>query len=144
MDTSIMNREIILPKPKIGEPCNGCGICCHIQLCNTGAFLLKKSKTFGGKIVKGKCPALLSEEDGTFSCGLIKKPKLFIRSKYNSNVISRTVATLVGVGSGCDEIGEVSEDVMEEIALQKMIENKKNDRDWISKVQEAYELLLKF
>ena len=138
------NREITLPKPKIGEPCNGCGLCCHIQLCNTGAFLLKKVKFLGEKTIKGKCPALLSNEDGSFSCGLIKTPSKFIKSKYRPEVISKTVAQLVGSGTGCDELGLVSDDILEEIALDKMVEQMKNDEIWIEKQKKNVELLIKF
>lgn len=138
------NTEIKLPKPKIGEPCNGCGLCCHIQLCNTGAFLLKKVNYLGEKPIKGKCPALLSNVDGSFSCGLIKTPSRFIRSKYRPEVISKTVAQLVGSGTGCDELGIVSDDILEEIALDKMIERMKNDEAWLENQRKNVELLMKF
>lgn len=138
------NREITLPKPKIGETCNGCGLCCHIQLCNTGAFLLKKVKFLGEKTIKGKCPTLLSNQDGSFSCGLIKTPSKFIKSKYRPEVISKTVAQLVGSGTGCDELGIVSDDILEEIALNKMIESRKSDKLWIEKQTKNVELLMKF
>ena len=133
-----------LPKPKIGEACNGCGLCCHIQLCNTGAFLLKKVKFLGEKPIKGKCPALLSNKDGSFSCDLIKTPTRFIKSKYRSEIISKTVAQLVGSGTGCDELGLVSDDILEEIALDKMIEKMKSDANWIEKQTKNVELLMKF
>lgn len=135
---------ITLKKPLIGEPCNGCGICCHIQLCNTGAFLLKKSKTFGQKIVKGKCPALLSNKDGSFSCGFIVSPKRFMKSKYSSEVISRTVAQLVGSGNGCDDLGYDDENPIENMKLDKMVDSKMRDNEWKEKQVKAYEMLLKF
>lgn len=140
-----MDANIIkLPKPKIGEPCNGCGLCCHIQICNTGAFLLKKVKYLGEKTIKGKCPALLSNDDGSFSCGLIKTPSRFIRSKYRPEVISKTVAQLVGSGTGCDELGIVSDNILEEIALDKMIGTMKNDEAWLENQRKNVELLMKF
>lgn len=132
-----------LEKPLIGEPCNGCGICCHIQLCNTGAFLLKKTKTFGQKIIKGKCPALVSNENGSFSCGLIISPKKFIRSKYSTEVISRTVRQLVGAGSGCDDMG-YTDDIMEEMKLNAIVEAKMSDENWKEQQMKAYDMLLKF
>ena len=132
-----------LTKPKIGEPCNGCGICCQIQLCNTGAFLLKKVKYLGERTIKGQCPALVAEPDGRFVCGLIKSPAKFIRSKYRPDVISRTVTTLVGAGNGCDEIG-YDVDPAQENALDEMIDKKMRDTEWREKITKAVELLQKF
>lgn len=136
-------KGLTLPKPRVGEPCNGCGLCCHIQLCNTGAFLLKKSKVFGAKVVKGKCPALMDNEDGSFSCGLIKNPKKYIRSKFKAEVISRTVATLIGAGGGCDELG-LDPDPIEELDLEIMIGELTQDEAWREKATKAVELLHKF
>lgn len=79
-----------------------------------------------------------------FSCGLIVAPKLFIRSKYRDEVISRTVATLVGSGIGCDEIGYDEDDPIENMKLTGMIESVKNDNAHRERVTKAYELLHKF
>ena len=132
-----------LQKPKIKEPCNGCGICCRIQICNTGAYLLRKTKHLGEKTVKGQCPALMEQSDGKFGCGLIINPSKYIRSKYRSEVISRTVSTLVGAGNGCDEIG-YDEDHLEGYKLSMWIESLQRDTEWREKITKAIELLQKF
>lgn len=132
-----------LAKPYVGQPCNGCGLCCHIQLCNTGAFLLKKSPTFGEKTIKGKCPALLSKPEGRFTCGLIESPERFIKSTYRPEIISKTVATLVGSGTGCDELG-FSEDAMEEFIMDEIMEKLKNNPIWVMEIRAAHALLHKF
>lgn len=132
-----------LNKPKIGEACNGCGICCQIQICNTGAFLLRKVKYLGEKHLPGPCPALVAKEDGSFVCGFITNAGRFIRSKYRPEVISRTVATLVGAGSGCDELG-YDDDAAEYENLEKLIEQKKSDEAWKRSAKKAIDLLLKF
>lgn len=136
--------EIKLDKPKIGEPCNGCGICCMLHICNTGAFLLKKVKYFGEKQLKGPCPALIDNKDGTFSCGFVVSPGRFIRSKYRPEVISRTVITLIGAGTGCDEIGYDEDDPVENAKLEHFIQEAKSNSDWREKATKAVELLHKF
>ena len=134
--------DIKLPKPKIGEPCNGCGICCMIQICNTGAFLLKKTTYLGEKTISGLCPALI-ERDGKYVCGFIVAPQRFIRSKYRPEVISRTVALCIGAGSGCDELG-YDDNPAEEEALERMIDEKRNDSVWRESIKKAVDLLEKF
>lgn len=132
----------MLNKPKIGHPCNGCGICCKIQLCNTGAFLLRKTKVFGEKTIKGECPALIPNEDNTFSCGLIRRPAMFVRSTYRPDIISRTVATLIGAGTGCDDLGYYN-DPAEAEALDNMIDRMMHNDDHKAAVNAAFQLLQK-
>lgn len=140
MDGNIMS----LPKPKIGEPCNGCGICCERQLCNTGAFLLRKTKMFGEKTITGRCPALVTRFDGSYACGFILSPTRFIKSKYRPEVISRHVAVLIGAGSGCDEIGDDEGNEIEEKKLDDMIEATKADPEWRKNAQVSFEMIQKF
>lgn len=136
--------SVKLPKPKIGEPCNGCGICCHIQICNTGAFLLRKTKYFGEKTIKGKCPALIQNDDNTFSCGFVVKPSKFIKSKYRNKVISRTVSFLIGAGTGCDSLGYDENNEEESQKLDAMMRKTAKDPIWIEAAKKHYELLTKF
>ena len=37
-----------LDKPKVGQPCNGCGLCCQIQVCRNGAYILGLVDELGG------------------------------------------------------------------------------------------------
>ena len=132
-----------MEKPKIGEPCNGCGVCCQIQLCNAGAFLLRKTKYLGEKTIEGQCPALLPRPDGSFVCGLIVKPSVFVKSKYRPEVISRTVAEIVGAGTGCDEIG-YDDDPDEANHLDAIVEAYRNNSEWVEKITKAVTLLQRF
>lgn len=96
--------EITLNKPNIGEPCNGCGLCCSLQVCKNGAFALKLVKNLGDT-APGPCPALVDNKNGTFSCGIVINPKKYIKnSKYPEAVLKKNFATLIGSGYGCDEL----------------------------------------
>jgi hypothetical protein len=48
--------NLLPPKPKRGSPCNGCGLCCAIELCLAGEI------AFPGAIAP--CPALKLTGDG--------------------------------------------------------------------------------
>lgn len=54
----------IIQKPTFGSPCNGCGWCCHSEVCKLGqeAFDLKPEQT--------PCPAM-TFIDNKIRCGLI-------------------------------------------------------------------------
>ena len=56
----------MINKPKIGEKCNGCGICCRNQVCMNGAYVLKLVDTLG-ETVKRPCPAIVENKDGSIS-----------------------------------------------------------------------------
>ncbi|HET8694779.1 MAG TPA: hypothetical protein VFM33_08950, partial [Aquabacterium sp.] len=51
------------PKPPVGAPCNGCGVCCLVEPCPLGVLV---SRSF-----KGACRAVVwSEEAGRYHCGV--------------------------------------------------------------------------
>lgn len=128
----------MLTKPKIGEPCNGCGLCCQMYVCHTGAFLLGYTQNIGEERIKGPCKALTPKKDGSFVCGLIENPNKWLgKSKYPAAVISKHVARLVGAGTGCDEIGHDEGNPMEEEKLDKMIEEMKNNPEWVQKATQS-------
>ena len=81
--------------------------------------------------------------DGSFTCGLIANPANFIKSNYRPEVISRTVAEIVGAGTGCDEIG-YDTDPSEADRLDAMVEVYGSDLAWREKMKKAVTLLLKF
>ena len=56
------------PKPALGAPCNGCGICCLAEPCPLGVVLSAKRT--------GACRALRWNEDAVrYECGAITQPK---------------------------------------------------------------------
>lgn len=129
-----------LPKPKIGDPCNGCGLCCMISVCRNGAYVQGLVKTLGDT-VKGPCPALVNNHDGSYSCGIVLNPKRYIRkSKYREEVLSREFAKLIGAGSGCDEIG-YDEDPEEDEKLEEMYYSTLNDKASMAELKNAIRII---
>ena len=82
-----LNPVVRLPsKPKFGEACNGCGICCAIELCGIAEM------AFPG--AQAPCPALKIAPDGKRTyCELIAIEKNFRMQP----MIQETLA----VGHGC-------------------------------------------
>jgi hypothetical protein len=76
------------PKPPVGAPCNGCGVCCAIAPCPLSRFLLGHRR--------GACPALTWSED-RYACGLAVAPTGLARW-----LPRRLVLRWIGAGCGCD------------------------------------------
>lgn len=130
----------MLNKPKIGQPCNGCGICCRLQVCRNGAYILGLVKELGDT-VPGPCPALWKNTDGSFSCGIVKQPKRFIRgSKYRDEVLGREFSILIGSGIGCDEIG-YDEDPEEARKLDELYESTIADSEKMQRMEKAMKII---
>lgn len=86
-------------KPKIGEPCNGCGLCCAASLCNIA------EKAFHG--AQAPCPALEWSEGRTW-CGMIKNPVRYINPNFAAEDRQEANAMLIPlmrqaipIGQGC-------------------------------------------
>ncbi len=93
----INNISQILPKPKFGQSCNSCGMCCIVEPC-------KISKEILGDL-PGPCRALESDGDKRV-CGLIKRPAWYI---FKENVhddmtdyLSTIYSMALGIEMGCD------------------------------------------
>lgn len=73
------------PKPAVGQPCNGCGVCCLAAPCPLGAVLSRR--------LKGACVAL--RWDGArYVCGVL--------TAQPSGLRGRLVRRWIGAGAGCD------------------------------------------
>lgn len=93
----MIDHTITLQKPKLGEKCNGCGICCTLQPCLIAQTLLD--------CVIGPCVALERDENRTY-CGLLRRPEHYLFGKdislEDSGKLSCELAFMLGVGQGCD------------------------------------------
>ena len=99
----------LLPKPKFGEACNGCGHCCTVEPCALAREHLH--------CVAGPCVAL-EARDGRTTCGLVRNPLgyLYKAAHPNEDVplldsppaveaghqLSVQLAAVLGIGLGCD------------------------------------------
>ncbi|MEJ6001802.1 hypothetical protein [Paucibacter soli] len=55
------------PKPALGQPCNGCGICCLAEPCPVGVLLSRRRH--------GACKALQWSADfKRYRCGMLEAP----------------------------------------------------------------------
>jgi hypothetical protein len=78
-------RELVQRKPKHGEPCTQCGICCMVAKCDLGKHL------FGH--APGACPAL-RWHDGKSSCGVVEESP--------TKDMREAALLLTRAGQGCD------------------------------------------
>lgn len=72
------------PKPLFGSPCNGCGLCCRMEICPIGR------EAFPG--ASARCPGMLFDE-GRFHCRLV----LIEEAAGMEPLIARAL----GIGRGC-------------------------------------------
>lgn len=95
-------REIALhasapEKPKTGDPCNGCGVCCAIETCPVGRVIFLRKK--------GPCPALVwASGHNRYVCGLVGEPGGYVRWLPVAwrPAAGRLVARSIAAGQGCD------------------------------------------
>jgi len=91
------------PKPALGQPCNGCGICCLVEPCPLGQLLSHRRR--------GACAALRWEDSsGLYRCGAILSPDEVLRAALPGRrlpalllpVLRRLAGRWIAVGRGCD------------------------------------------
>jgi len=84
-------------KPALGQPCNGCGVCCVVEPCPVGVFVLLQ--------FKGRCRALLWQaERGRYACGMVLRPSGYLRwlPAALDSWAGRLFARRIAAGVGCD------------------------------------------
>ena len=91
------NRQVIHihvdapPKPREGQPCNGCGVCCLAEPCPVGVIVSLKRR--------GACKALRWDAAQTrYVCGLLAGRR---------GLFKRLVSRWIAAGQGCDADYEV-------------------------------------
>jgi hypothetical protein len=72
-------------QPAVGEPCNGCGVCCAAEPCPLGMLVSFKRQ--------GRCELLQWQaEEQRYRCGALSGPPL----------VRAAAARWISAGSGCD------------------------------------------
>lgn len=86
--------ERIPAKPPEGADCNGCGLCCVLQVCSLAAEFLDADA--------GPCP-MLEFAAGRFWCGLARDPSRHLGIPAFANKFIRPmVHRELSIGEGCD------------------------------------------
>jgi hypothetical protein len=103
MDASVAVGGIVTPppKPSLGDPCNGCGVCCLAECCPLGIVLFRRRQ--------GPCPALRWDEGSSrHLCGIVADPKHYLGwlpQRWGRALASRWIAA----GMGCDSSADLME-----------------------------------
>lgn len=84
-------------KPAVGEPCNGCGVCCALETCPVARLRFWR--------IAGPCPALeWSAAQQRYHCGLLARPAHYL--PYLPAAAEPCARALVhrwiAAGKGCD------------------------------------------
>ena len=100
------------PKPAMGAPCNGCGVCCLLEPCPLGMLLSRRRH--------GACVALRwSDAHHQYRCGALSVPQDVLSGllprpfKGLAPALSKSLGVVAGrwiaVGQGCDSSVELGE-----------------------------------
>ena len=86
-------------KPALGEPCNGCGVCCLVAPCPVGVVASGRRS--------GACHALhWDDSQHLYRCGMVEDPLRWLgwagAPKAWSAWLGRRVRRWIAAGAGCD------------------------------------------
>lgn len=89
------------PKPALGAPCNGCGVCCLAEPCPVGMVVSLKRH--------GACRALVwSDAEHQYRCGMLVHPSRYVGwptlrpDALLNRLMRRYARRLIAAGIGCD------------------------------------------
>lgn len=95
-----------LQKPKLGSPCNHCGICCELSLCFVAQIQFPSRKG------EGPCPNLHRADDGRKLCSLAMGE--------SHTRLPQMIAAGLGMGVGCSMVDD------DTTAFEKKVYSKKH------------------
>lgn len=107
-DLAMRDQQVILvhpeapPKPALGQPCNGCGLCCLAEPCPLGVVLSRQRS--------GACVALRWDDaQHLYRCGVLTHPAgvLPVRWPWLTRLLQRLARRWIAAGKGCDAALEV-------------------------------------
>jgi len=82
------------PKPALGAPCNGCGVCCAIEPCPLGMWLSRRRR--------GACDALQWDAgQRRYECGVVAQPGRWLPA-LPATLARRLALRWISAARGCD------------------------------------------
>jgi hypothetical protein len=93
------------PKPKLGHPCNGCGLCCAAETCPVGRVIFLRKA--------GPCPALVWDQSSSrYWCGMVSAPDRYLTwlPKSWAKSASPLFARWISADMACDSNAELIDD----------------------------------
>jgi hypothetical protein len=87
-------------KPHLGQPCNGCGVCCASEPCPLGIL-------FSGRW-RGRCRMLRFDAAAVrYRCGLIRDIAPIGWRRSAGRLLDGWARRWIGAGLGCDSTAQV-------------------------------------
>lgn len=87
-------------KPAVGQPCNGCGLCCLAEPCPVGVVLSRRRH--------GACVALQwLPMERRYSCGVMRWQGQSAMTRLLERPLRAWMARMIAAGQGCDATLEV-------------------------------------
>ncbi|WP_396269340.1 hypothetical protein [Ideonella sp.] len=93
----ILLRQEAPAQPSLGQPCNGCGVCCAAEPCPLGILVSKRRQ--------GRCRALRWDAAlSLYRCGMVSHPQRLWPwlPTWARATVSRWARRWISSASGCD------------------------------------------
>ena len=90
-------RSSAPPKPALGAPCNGCGVCCLAEPCPVGMLVSRRRH--------GACTAVLWDAaQSRYLCGMVVQPGQYLplSLRWLTPLWQRWSRRFIAAGIGCD------------------------------------------
>ena len=99
---TVTTKAMLDRKPKHGQPCNGCGLCCVATLCAIGKRLFGREH--------GPCPALVKTDKNEYGCGVVLYTNVYAKPAFPTvrlderslYALKHAASMLIFAGKGCD------------------------------------------
>ena len=93
----IVPRGVMERKPPHGSPCNRCGACCMVTLCQLGKHLFNRKQ--------GPCPALKPDGNNEYACDVVRNPQAYagnLSPSLKIHSLRMAAREIIYADDGCD------------------------------------------